>query len=71
MFIQQLKRIGDESIIIPSEVVEQLGLQVGEVIGIEIHKPGPYQTSDDVAAATKWALEHYAADFDYLNPHAS
>jgi antitoxin component of MazEF toxin-antitoxin module len=71
MLAQKLRQVGNSYVVtIPKEEVERLGLQVDDLVGIEVHKLRVVpELAPDVAAAFQWSIEYYAADYEYLKDH--
>jgi putative addiction module antidote len=71
MTTQKLRRVGNSFVVtIPKEEAERLGLQEGDLVGVEVRKLHiTPEMSPEVRAAFERSLNVYAADYDYLADH--
>jgi putative addiction module antidote len=71
MTTQKLRRVGNSFVVtIPKEEAERLGLQEGDLVGVEVRKLHiTPEMSPEVRAAFERSLNVYADDYDYLADH--
>ncbi len=71
MTTQKLRRVGNSFVVtIPKQEAERLGLQEGDLVGVEVRKLHiTPEMSPEVRAAFERSLNVYADDYDYLADH--